>query len=891
MFLPLELFTQSIRSHALASCKSALQMQASLIEEIIDGSVSEVSVSKVLNSVAQTVKYTLRLPADRAVDSVWGEMMTRRKFDQSWNMSSADVRREVAARAWAELSSSQTGTAVSGIFAASDDGSFTGFSCNTTGRTEASGVLWDAPPGGSPLTSRWTDFSTGLKNGPLIEASFETARVTSHMKLDQGTKVRRAWSPVILTDSELSMYWTSPIAYCGSYSCMEGVVSAEVSLRGLSRACGSLWREGFGGAAEALGRNMSNMFVVVQTSRFQQEGLLLAESQWNEAACPTLRKAVECPEGLVRSASMAVLEEYGSWDASDLISSSPRLLMSFSPTERKKCDEGREDCYLLAVRSIELDPETRWLVLAVLPSDTLLQSVAQQKLNVDTKVVALEESSMDVLEKARATGRNVLVAMTVLSIAMSLVMGQMVAKPLRHLTDLMSRLSELDFSTESALCNDIRKGRRRSRILDVAELQTAFCRLARGIGTFARFVPETVVRNIVRLGDHRATRLEVSRREVTIMCTDIAGFTSITEKLVQRDLLYILVRYFSVMMRVVELYGGVVSEILGDGLIVFWNAPDTVDDHSGKACAAALTQQQALQMVNEELQILELPSLTIRIGIHTGSSLIGNIGSKTKMKYGCLGDTKQLAMKLEDLCKHYGVNVICSSATKTSTIPEMFLFRELDYMQVQNDSDPITLFEVICRDVPEIEEAMRAATRPSPGSIRHIISDAISSVYSWASESSRTSHQSTRVNNQSSLPSLGPQMAHMTELQRRRIENNPARREMMRWLYMAQQEELGGPIRSPGVISYAPNDNNDNPSPVTSFVSGQDNKATVVTPDQRRHVGLYESALKAYHSGNYQECMETVQILLAEKDDPPARKLLERAGHQLAHARTSILKL
>ncbi|CAL1157994.1 unnamed protein product, partial [Cladocopium goreaui] len=244
-----------------------------------------------------------------------------------------------------------------------------------------------------------------------------------------------------------------------------------------------------------------------------------------------------------------------------------------------------------------------------------------------------------------------------------------------------------------------------------------FCRLARGISTFARFVPETVVRmaqcfchgdvrNIVMNGEGKGTRLEVSRRMVTIMpmprAANVDAFWSNSARtlkaspaslndcdrtlaamatMARRDLLYMLMRYFSVMMRVVELYGGIVLEILGDGLIVFWNAPDTVEDHPGKACAAALTQLEALSGLNGEYGVYELPELSIRIGIHTGSSLVGNIGSESRMKYGCLGDTKQVAMKLEDLCKYYGVDVICSSSTKNMTIPSRFFFRELDYVQ------------------------------------------------------------------------------------------------------------------------------------------------------------------------------------------------------------------
>lgn len=167
------------------------------------------------------------------------------------------------------------------------------------------------------------------------------------------------------------------------------------------------------------------------------------------------------------------------------------------------------------------------------------------------------------------------------------------------------------------------------------------------------------MRNIVN-GDKKATRLHVERRQVSIMFTDIRDFTTITESITQSELLLLLTRYFSVMTRIVEYYDGVVAEILGDGLVVFWNTPDTVEDHAAKACATALAQQRALVPLNKELQKFGLPEIAVRIGLHTGPVLAGNIGSEMKMKFGCMGDAVNLTSRLEGLCKAYGVSIICS---------------------------------------------------------------------------------------------------------------------------------------------------------------------------------------------------------------------------------------
>mmetsp|Transcript_59501 Transcript_59501/g.164510 ORF Transcript_59501/g.164510 Transcript_59501/m.164510 type:complete len:314 (-) Transcript_59501:112-1053(-) len=150
------------------------------------------------------------------------------------------------------------------------------------------------------------------------------------------------------------------------------------------------------------------------------------------------------------------------------------------------------------------------------------------------------------------------------------------------------------------------------------------------------------------------------------------------------------------MTKLVESYQGVVTEVLGDGLLVFWNTPDDVPGHAAKACAAAMAQQQVLVPLNAELARLDMPSLSVRIGLHTGTVLSGTIGSETKMKFGCLGDPVNLASRLEGLCKVYGVSVLCSGET-FDALPKdsSFLCRELDLVQVKGRRRPTRIYEVV----------------------------------------------------------------------------------------------------------------------------------------------------------------------------------------------------
>jgi len=850
MFLPLELFTRSIRSNSLTSCEGALQIQTDLVDQLLTTDVPEVSLFRSLDLIARSVD-ELQILGNKAIDLVWGQMVTKKKFEPSWNLRSPDARREVAMRAWAEISSQQEGSPLVGIYSVLEDGTFTGYSVNQNG-TQRTGLLWDAPTGGSPLTSRRTDLATGRRDGPIAYKGHVNMPNIAQPSLDKAAKVKRTWSPVFAGRRSPfpSMYWTAPIAYCGTYACMEGVLSAEMSLKMLSAACRSAFAEVY--STLHLQRSSETNLFLIQAST----GRVMAEVTENSACY--MQKATDCPEGILRSAAQYILKQFGSFDSLEL---TEYRMMNFSQTS-PSC-EGTSDCYVLGTRSIQLDSQTRWLAVAVLPSKSFTGVKVDQDAALAAKVASIDASTQ-ILEQARARGRDILLVMTVLSIAISLAFSRLVSKPLRHLTETMMKLGELDF-TESSMILDIRRNSRRVRVREVLNLQLAFCRLARGISTFARFVPETVVRNIVMNGEGKGTRLEVSRRMVTIMCTDIKGFTSISERLRPRDLLYMLMRYFSVMMRVVELYGGVVSEILGDGLIVFWNSPDTVEDHPGKACAAALTQLEALQGLNGEYGVYGLPDLSIRIGIHTGSSLVGNIGSESRMKYGCLGDTKQVAMKLEDLCKYYGVDIICSSTTRNMTIPSRFLFRQLDYVQLQPDADQITLYEVICRD--EIDDNDIDSTRDAGSryslSVRDMASDATPGSGSLTSDVQLS---------QPSLPSIQSEV-NMGEL----VNVTTNRREMLhRWLAANMQEtngerlERGEAIGTPRLACGA----------VFDHTRTTQSNRTAVTEQQRKIIGQYEKALKAFHDGDMAKCIQIVTQLLDEKEDPPSRKLLEIAGER-----------
>lgn len=185
-------------------------------------------------------------------------------------------------------------------------------------------------------------------------------------------------------------------------------------------------------------------------------------------------------------------------------------------------------------------------------------------------------------------------------------------------------------------------------------------------------------------------------REVTLMFTDIRGFTSLAEKMTIQELADLLGDYLERMTSSVHEWEGTLLERVGDALLVVWNAPSEVEDHPSKACAAAL---RALASTDVETGF----------GIHTASVMVGHFGSRERMNYGVLGDDVNLASRLEGLTKHYGVSIIVSRPAREAAVG--FEFRHLDRVAVKGRTGGIDIYELLGRQgevPPEVLSRARA---------------------------------------------------------------------------------------------------------------------------------------------------------------------------------------
>ena len=218
--------------------------------------------------------------------------------------------------------------------------------------------------------------------------------------------------------------------------------------------------------------------------------------------------------------------------------------------------------------------------------------------------------------------------------------------------------------------------------------------------TFGKYVDPRIVAGLIDRPE--LTDAKGSRREMTIFFCDMKGFTAFSEGMTPAALVTVLNRYMTVMSEAVRRNNGIIGKYIGDGIMAFWGPPFTgVDEHAGFACRAALDQLASLGDFRAELPELTglrrgFPEIDLRIGIATGDVVVGSIGSDQTRNYTVIGDTVNLAARLEGANKSYGTRALVSETTHRLAA-DLMETREIDSVLVVGKSEPQRIFELLGR--------------------------------------------------------------------------------------------------------------------------------------------------------------------------------------------------
>ncbi len=218
---------------------------------------------------------------------------------------------------------------------------------------------------------------------------------------------------------------------------------------------------------------------------------------------------------------------------------------------------------------------------------------------------------------------------------------------------------------------------------------------------FGKYLSPVVVDELV--ADPSRLKLGGEKRELSILFSDVAGFTSLSESMEPDALVALLNEYLDDMADIVMSEGGTLDKYIGDAIMALYGAPAPLPDHAVRVCRTALRMQRRLDQMNQRWAEQDRPQLGMRIGVNTGHPVVGNIGGEKRFDYTALGDAVNLAARLEPACKTYRIQTMIAHGTKEAA-GDAIQTRELDLLAVYGKEEPIPVYELVALAGEELGE-------------------------------------------------------------------------------------------------------------------------------------------------------------------------------------------
>lgn len=251
------------------------------------------------------------------------------------------------------------------------------------------------------------------------------------------------------------------------------------------------------------------------------------------------------------------------------------------------------------------------------------------------------------------------------AIVMAVLIGRRLARPVRRISEAATLVGDLRMSEVQPLP--------RSRIREIDEQARAFNAMTRALRWFETYVPKPLARHLLKTGD--TSDVESEQRHLTVMFTDIAGFSTSSQEQDAATVAAYLNRHFGLVNACIEAEGGIVDKYIGDSVMAFWGAPEKIKNRAERACRAALAIRAAILSDNAECRARGLPETRMRIGIHSGDATVGNIGSASRVNYTIIGDMVNVGQRIEQLAKvlvpkDEAVAILISETTRADLGPD-----------------------------------------------------------------------------------------------------------------------------------------------------------------------------------------------------------------------------
>ncbi len=276
-----------------------------------------------------------------------------------------------------------------------------------------------------------------------------------------------------------------------------------------------------------------------------------------------------------------------------------------------------------------------------------------------------------------------------ISVIAAIFLGHAIARPVKRAAAGAAQIAGLELTDVKPLQS--------SFIRELSEQADAFNMMLKGLKWFETYVPKTLVNRLIRRDD--AAAIQSQELELTLMFTDIVGFTSLSEPLPANAVADLLNHHLGLVAACVEAEGGTIDKFIGDAVMAFWGAPDPQDDHALRAARAAQAIDAALSADNVQRVAEGLTPIRIRIGVHTGKVVVGNIGAPGRINYTIVGDAVNTGQRIEALAKEFddgsaSAIVVFSEQTVSHLADAVIPVTSLGAFPIRGRSETVNLYRL-----------------------------------------------------------------------------------------------------------------------------------------------------------------------------------------------------
>jgi len=276
----------------------------------------------------------------------------------------------------------------------------------------------------------------------------------------------------------------------------------------------------------------------------------------------------------------------------------------------------------------------------------------------------------------------IMLAVLLLGIGIANYISKKIAAPIQELVKETEAIKNFELDKPTII---------HSKIAELQTVSAAIDAMKKSLQSFKRYVPTLLVKKLFTSG--HVAEVGGALTHITLLFADIKDFTHITEENPPARVTYYLSEYFETMSRIIHDRHGTLDKYVGDLIMAFWGAPSSDKFQAQHACKTAIDMLKQLKVLNLKWQQEDFASITIRIGINTGNAIVGNVGSTERLNYTALGDSVNLASRLQEVNKIYHTNVIVSEHTHQA-VKSLFRFKLLDRIAVRGKQQAVCIYEL-----------------------------------------------------------------------------------------------------------------------------------------------------------------------------------------------------